>query len=71
MMLWERARSTNIEKVGYDTDTMELQVEFRSGAVYRYAGVPQDIYEDFKSVGFSGRYLNSTIKHSYAYERIG
>jgi len=71
MILWERARSSNIEKVGYDTETKELQVQFHSGAVYRYAGVPQDIYEDFKEVGYSGRFLNSTIKGAYDYERIG
>jgi len=69
-MLWERARSTNIEKVGYDPTTLELQVVFRSGAAYRYVGVPQEIYDEFKGVGFSGRFLNSTIKNAYPYERI-
>ena len=69
-MLWERAKSSNIDSVGYDPETLELQVRFRSGAVYRYAGVPGDVYEEFKAVNFSGRFLNASIKHSFEYERI-
>jgi hypothetical protein len=69
-MLWERAKSSNIDSVGYDPTTKELQVKFHSGAVYRYALVPQDVYDEFKVSGFSGRFLNSTIKGAYDYERI-
>ena len=69
-MLWERAKSSNLESVGYDPTTQELQVKFRSGAIYRYAAVLQEVYEEFKSLGFSGRFLNSTIKGAFDYERI-
>ena len=33
-------RSTNIASVGYDAGTKTLEIEFRSGGVYQYAGVP-------------------------------
>jgi hypothetical protein len=69
-MLWERAKSSNIESVGYDPTTQELQVKFRSGAVYRYAMVPQDVYDEFKAVNFSGRFLNASIKGAFEYERL-
>ena len=69
-MLWERARSTNIQEVGFDPTTNELQVRFRSGATYRYVGVPKELWESFKETGFSGRFLNTDIKGVYDYERI-
>jgi len=69
-MLWERAKSSNIDSVGYDPATKELQVKFRSGALYRYAMVPQEVYDEFKAVQFSGRFLNTDIKNNYEYERV-
>ena len=69
-MLWEKARSSNVDSVGYDPTTQELQVKFRNGALYRYALVPQEVYDEFKSLNFSGRFLNSTIKGAYEYERV-
>ena len=69
-MLWERAKSSNIDSVGYDPTTQELQVKFRSGAVYRYQLVPQEVYDEFKAANFSGRFLNTDIKNQYEYERL-
>lgn len=69
-MLWEKAQSSNIDAVGYDPTSQELQVKFRSGATYRYLMVPPEVYDEFKDLKFSGRFLNSTIKGAFEYERI-
>ena len=69
-MLWERASSTNIKEVGFDPTTSELQVRFRSGATYRYVGIPESLWQQFKETGFSGRFLNTDIKGLYEYERL-
>ena len=36
--------STALASVGYDAETGELQIEFRSGRVYRYVGVPNAMH---------------------------
>jgi KTSC domain-containing protein len=39
--------SAAVAAVGYDGRTRVLEIEFRSGAVYRYYGVPMPVYHDF------------------------
>jgi hypothetical protein len=36
--------SSTIRSVGHDAGSGHLDVEFHSGAVYRYAGVPADVH---------------------------
>ena len=36
--------SSTIKSVGHDAGTNHLDVEFHSGAVYRYANVPADVH---------------------------
>ncbi len=37
-------RSSNIRSVGYEVETQVLELEFHSGGIYRYPGVPEVIY---------------------------
>jgi hypothetical protein len=32
--------STDLRAIGYDADTQTLEIEFNSGGVYQYSGVP-------------------------------
>lgn len=59
--------SSNISKIGYDTDA--LIVEYKSGARYKYEGVPKALYEEFLTADSKGRFMNSNIKGKYTYER--
>jgi hypothetical protein len=43
-MLRPRLKSSNLESVGYDTETMTLEVEFKSRAVYQHYAVPAAVY---------------------------
>lgn len=43
-MLRERLASNAIVSAGYDAATRELELEFRSGHVYRYEGVPASVH---------------------------
>ena len=36
--------STNVRKVGYDSSTRTMRVEFKSSRVYDYLGVSEDLY---------------------------
>ena len=53
--------STNLQAVGYDPITSELQIQFRNGDVYSYQNVPSNLYERMIT-GDAGRIFSSEIK---------
>ena len=70
-MLREQVSSSNLVSVGYDTATQVLEVEFHSGGVYQYYGVPAALYEGLMAASSHGRYFDQFIKRGgYAYQRI-
>lgn len=63
--------SSNVASVGYDEETQTLEVEFRNGSVYQYAGFSEGAYKAFMSASSKGRYLHKRIKGKYAYRKVG
>ena len=63
--------SSNIASIGYDAPSQTLEVEFLSGTIYQYYGVPENMYDELMQVGSKGRFLNTYIKNAYGYSRIG
>ncbi|MGJ5040902.1 KTSC domain-containing protein [Bradyrhizobium sp. HKCCYLRH1062] len=61
--------SSNLVSVGYDEDSSTLEVEFKSGAVYRYFNVPLFEYERLMEASSHGIYFNANIKDKYPDER--
>jgi hypothetical protein len=61
--------SSNLVSVGYDEDSSTLEVEFKSGAVYRYFNVPLFEYERLMAASSHGIYFNANIKDKYSDER--
>ncbi|MBU0718161.1 MAG: KTSC domain-containing protein [Planctomycetes bacterium] len=57
--------SSNIRSVGYNLDTRTLEVEFHSGGIYQYAGVPETIYQGFMRAASKGSYFHDHIKGRY------
>lgn len=62
--------SSNIRAIGYDSDSQILEVEFNSGAVYRYSGVPQWEQEGVMNADSKGQYLNANIKGRYPFVKL-
>ena len=66
-------QSSNLASIGYDSDQMVLEVEFKSGKVYQYHGIPFYVYSDLMSGGFGsvGRYFNVAVaKAGYKFEEV-
>ncbi len=61
--------SSNLVSVGYDEDSSTLEVEFKSGTVYRYLNVPSFEYERLMAASSHGIYFNANIKDKYPFER--
>ncbi|MCC6453963.1 MAG: KTSC domain-containing protein [Caldilineaceae bacterium] len=67
----EQVSSTNLASVGYDPATQILEIEFHSGGVYQYAGVPAALYEGLMAASSHGSYFDHFIKKAgYEYRRI-
>lgn len=63
--------SSNIASIGYDASSHTLEVEFLSGTIYQYFGVPENMYDELMQAGSKGRFLNTYIKNAYGYSRVG
>jgi hypothetical protein len=62
--------STTLATVGYDEAQELLQLEFCSGVVYLYFGVPAAVYGELLDAPSKGRYFNGTIRGRYPYHQI-
>jgi hypothetical protein len=55
-------KSSAIASLGYDPKREMLEVEFRSGNVYRYLDVPEEIFQDLLQAKSKGRYFGENIR---------
>jgi hypothetical protein len=62
--------SSNIKAVGHDEKTSILEVEFNSGSVYQYTGVPKEVYTALVSAASVGKYFGASVKGVYPFEKI-
>ena len=62
--------SSNLASVGYDEMSHILEIEFRSGGVYQYSGVPRSEYEALMSASSLGSYFAANIRNRYSYRRV-
>ena len=63
--------SSNIASIGYDADSDTLEIEFLNGSIYQYFGVPENLYNILMQESSKGRFLNTYIKNSFAFSRVG
>ena len=64
--------SRDLTAVAYDTESAVLEVEFHSGGVYQYFGVPIFVYHDLCNAASKGKYFNEHVKRAgYPFARIG
>ena len=63
--------SSSLRSVGYDSDAKLLEVEFRSGALYHYEGVPDWLVEALMAARSKGRYFELRIRDRYPFRRVG
>lgn len=60
--------SSAVNSVGYDPTAEILEVEYSSGAVYRYGGVPREVFEWLLAAPSIGQFVNAVVKQ-YPYAR--
>ncbi len=62
--------SSLIDCYGYDSKTQEMEISFKSGGTWRYAGVPETVVIEFLRSGSKGRFFRSEIRGKYAETRL-
>jgi hypothetical protein len=62
--------SSHVNKVGYDTDTHELIVEWDTGKVSAYEDVPPDVASEALNAWSIGTFLNATVKKQYRHRYV-
>ena len=58
-------KSKAVITAGYDESTGDLELEFRSGHVYRYEGVPASVYEWLLRVENKGGFVRRMVQGRY------
>ena len=62
--------SSNILSVGYDSQSVILEVEFTSGDIYQYFNIPEHLYQQFMNTSSYGQFLNEYIRYNYQYQKV-
>ena len=62
--------SATLATIAYDDARMMLQVEFRSGAVYQYFGVPPTVHQALLAAPSKGSYFNQSIRGQFPFVRL-
>ncbi|ABP80533.1 KTSC domain-containing protein [Pseudomonas stutzeri] len=64
-------QSSSLRSLGYDPEQQILEVEFSSGALYRYEAVPPEVVQALLEADSLGRHFNQVFKpQHYRYWRI-
>ena len=62
--------SSNVCSVGYDPQRHVLEVEFKGGGVYQYAGVPAEAHRALMAAPSVGSHIARHIKGAYPHARV-
>lgn len=63
-------QSSSVGEIGYNPVEQKLEVQFRSGKVYQYFGVPQTAFLAFIASESEGRFFNEQIRDVYQHVQI-
>lgn len=66
----EHVTSSNIESIGYDSNSATLEIEFLNGTIYQYFDIPDNVYDGLMGADSQGKYLAANIKGNYRYSKI-
>jgi len=62
--------SRSLSSVSFQKSSRTLEVEFHSGAIYRYYDVPERTYTELLRATSKGRYFSARIRGKHRFERV-
>jgi hypothetical protein len=67
----QRVSSSNLHSVGYDPESLTLEIKFQGSGVYQYFNVPPDRHQRLMSASSKGSYFDAYIKGRYRFRKVG
>lgn len=65
-----RVTSSHLHSVGYDAESLTLEVAMCTGTIYHYYEVSQETYEALISASSHGKYFVQYIQGFHVYRRV-
>jgi hypothetical protein len=62
--------SSTVASAGYDDASQTMEIEFTGGAVYRYEGVPREVFDGLLAAESVGRFFNEHVRDVYGFTRL-
>ena len=62
--------SSSIASAGYAPASRLLEIEFRSGAIYRYREVPESVFTAFTAARSKGHFFSTQVRGKYAFDKV-
>lgn len=62
--------SSHISEIGYDVQTMTLEVAYLDGGVYQFFDVPEAIHQELMASESQGKYMHANINGNYRYTKL-
>jgi hypothetical protein len=69
-MLRQEVKSSELCWVGYDESALLLEVEFHSGEIYEYRGVPAEVVLELLEAESLGRFFNAHIRSKFKFRKV-
>jgi hypothetical protein len=63
-------KSRILRSAGYNENSKILEIEFQSGLVYEYLGVPPKVYKDLMSSDAVGKYFSDKVRTRFRTKQI-
>ena len=63
-------KSRILRSLGYDESTKILEIEFQTGLVYQYAGVPLKVYQELIRSEEIGKYFTDKVRNRFRTKQI-
>ena len=65
-----KVESSVLATVGYDARRRLLEIEFHSGAIYRYLDVPEETHRHLLAAESKGHFFGANIRDKFRSERV-
>ena len=63
-------KSRILRSVGYDDNRKILEIEFHTGLVYQYSGVPSKVYKDLMHSDEIGKYFSEKVRPRFQTKQV-
>ena len=69
-MIRKNISSSDISSIGFEPQSQTLEIEFKSGGIFQYFEVSENIYNTLVNSISIGKYFNQYIKGQYNYKKL-